>query len=81
MMQTRQTLEDMGFERLMTMKDVRDLLGVSYGVIYSLIEDGRIRAVKVTGEPVAKDRVDETVQGLRFYPSDVRRFLKNQTIS
>ena len=63
------------------MKDVRDILGVSYGVIYGLIRDGKLRAVRVTGEPVSRDAIDDTVLGLRFRPTDVRKFLLNQTIN
>ncbi len=76
----KQTIEDMGFERMLTMKDVRDILGVSYGVIYGLIRDDKLRAVKITGEPVSRYEVDDTLLGLRFKPSDVRQFLKHQSI-
>lgn len=74
------TIEQMGFERLMSMKDVRDILGVSYGVIYGLVQDGRLNAVKVTGEPVSRHEVDDKLMGLRFKPSEVRRFLQRRTI-
>jgi excisionase family DNA binding protein len=77
-MSKEQTAEEL--ERLMTMKDVRDILGVSYGVIYGLIRDGRLRAVRVTGEPISRHEIDDTVQGLRFRPSDVREFLQYQLI-
>ena len=70
-----------GLERLLSMKDVRDILGVSYGVIYGLIRDGKLEAVRVTGEPVSQDAVDESVLGLRFRPTDIREFLLNQTIN
>jgi hypothetical protein len=29
-------------ERMLSMKDVRDILGVSYGVIYGLIREGKL---------------------------------------
>ena len=70
-----------GLERLLNMKDVRDILGVSYGVIYELIRDGKLEAVRVTGEPVSQDAVDDTVLGLRFRPTDIRESLLNQTIN
>ncbi len=78
--QRKQGTEAMVFERLFSMKDVRDILGVSYGVIYGLIESGKLRAVKITGEPVPKEFIDHSIQGLRFYPSDLRQFLTDQTI-
>ena len=68
-------------ERMLSMKDVRDILGVSYGVIYGLIRDGKLKAVRVTGEPVSHDAVDDSVLGLRFRPTDIREFLLNQTIN
>ena len=68
-------------ERMLTMKDVRDILGVSYGVIYGLIREGKLRAMRVTGEPVSKYEVNDTILGLRFRPTDVRRFLLSQTIN
>jgi len=67
-------------ERMLSMKDVRDILGVSYGVIYGLIREGRLRAVRVTGEPVSRDTINDTVLGLRFRPTEVREFLRNPTI-
>ena len=76
-MSQQQTTE---LERMLNMKDVRDILGVSYGVIYGLIREGRLRAVRVTGDPVSRDTINDTVLGLRFRPTDVREFLRNQTI-
>ena len=76
-MSQQQTTE---LERMLSMKDVRDILGVSYGVIYGLIREGRLRAVRVTGEPVSRDTINDTVLGLRFRPTEVREFLRNPTI-
>ena len=77
-MPKEQTTEEL--QRMLNMKDVRDILGVSYGVIYGHIRDGKLKAVRVTGEPVSRHAIDGTVQGLRFKPSDVRDFLQNQAI-
>ena len=67
-------------ERMMSIRDVRDILGVSYGVIYGLIQDGKLRCWKVTGEPISKDEVGESTWGLRFKPSDVREYLNNASV-
>ncbi len=80
MTREKQNVEDLEFERMLTMKDVRDILGVSYGVIYGLIRDGKLTAVRVTGEPISRYEVDDTLLGLRFNPSDVRSFLQHQLI-
>ncbi len=66
---------------MLNMKDVRDILRVSYGVIYGLIREGKLKAVRITGEPVSKNTINDTVLGLRFRPTDVRKFLLNQTIN
>lgn len=66
-------------EQLLTIREVKGILGISYGVIYSLIRDGKLRCWKVTGEPISKVEVGESTWGLRFRPSDVREFL-NQAI-
>lgn len=80
MAREKQNIEDLGFERMLTMKDVRDILGVSYGVIYGLIREGKVTAVRVTGEPISRYEVDDRLLGLRFNPSEVRQFLQNQLI-
>ena len=77
-MSNEQTTE---LERMLNMKDVRDILGVSYGVIYGLIREGKLKAVRVTGEPISKDAVNDSVLGLRFRPTEVREFLMKQTIN
>ena len=74
------SVEDAGFEPMLNMKHVRDILGVSYGVLYGLIAEGKLKAYKVTGEPVRREEIDRTVYGLRFNPMDVREFLDNQEI-
>jgi hypothetical protein len=78
-MSEEQTTEDL--EHMLSMKDVRDILGVSYGVIYGLIQDGKLRCWKVTGEPISKHEVGERTWGLRFRLSDVREYLKNASVT
>ena len=78
-MSQQQTITEL--ERMLSMKDLRDILGVSYGVIYGHIREGKLKAVRVTGEPVSKYAVDDTVLGLRFRPTDVRELLLSQTIN
>lgn len=72
-----QSIEDMGFERMLTVKDVRDVLGVSYGVILGHIRNGLIRAYKATGEPVRREEVRDGCYGLRVKPSDLREYLND----
>jgi excisionase family DNA binding protein len=67
-------------EELLTVREVKSILGVSYGVIYALINYGRLRCWKVTGEPVNRHDVGESTWGPRFRPSDVRQFLQEQLV-
>jgi hypothetical protein len=63
------------FEDMLTMKDVRDVLGVSYGVILGHIRKGHLRAYKVTGEPISRNEVSDKTFGIRIRPSDLRQYL------
>lgn len=76
-----QTTEEktLEFERMLTMKDVRDVLGVSYGVILGLIRGGELRAYKATGEPVSRERLEHGY-GIRIDPADFREFLDSRLI-
>ncbi len=73
----QQTIEDMGFERMLSIKDVKDVLGVSYGIVLGHIRNGLIRAYKATGEPVSREEVGDGCYGLRIKPSDLREYLSN----
>ena len=77
MIKERQTIEDMGFERMLTLKDVKDVLGISYGVILGHIRNGLIKAYKATGDPVRRDELHDGSYGLRVKPSDLREYLNN----
>jgi excisionase family DNA binding protein len=80
-MMADRTYEHLGYSQLLNMKDVRDLLGVSYDFIYELIRQRRLTAVSLNGEVIGAEDVDEHTRSLRFYPEDVREFIKNSEIS
>ena len=65
------------FEDMLTLKEVRDVLGVSYGVILGHIRNGHLTAYKVTGEPISRDEVGDKTLGIRVRPSDLREYLTN----
>jgi hypothetical protein len=62
-------------EEMLTLKEVRDILGISYGVIMGHIRNGSLRAYKVTREPIRREEVGDKTYGLRFKPSDLREYL------
>jgi excisionase family DNA binding protein len=67
-------------EDMLTLKEVRDVLGVSYGVILGHIRNGHLRAYKVTGEPVGRNEVGDKTLGIRVRPSDLREYLTKTLI-
>ena len=75
------TYEQLGYSQSVNIKDVRDLLGVSYEFIYELIREGRLKAVCLNGKPVGAEEVDKDTRSLRFYPQDVREFITISEIS
>ncbi len=77
MKEKQATIEDMGFERMLSVKDVKDVLGVSYGVVLGHIRNGLIRAYKATGEQVRREDVHDGCYGLRVKPSDLRAYLND----
>ena len=72
----RETLES--FQTMMSIKDVKMVLGLSVRVVIELVQAGRLPAYKIAGEPI-KDpsEIDADTHGLRFLPSDVEDFIKN----
>lgn len=62
-------------EDMLTLKEVRDVLGVSYGIILGHIRCDFLRAYKVTGEPISKNEVGDKTFGIRVKPSDLREYL------
>jgi hypothetical protein len=63
------------FEEMLTLKEVRDILGISYGVSLGQIRNGHLRAYKVTGPPIGKHDVGDNTLGIRVRPSDLRQYL------
>lgn len=68
------------FEEMLTLKEVRDILGISYGVLLGQIRKGHLRAYKVTGEPISKHDVGDKTFGIRVRPSDLRQYLTTTLI-
>ncbi len=74
MQETEATQAD-DLEDMLTLKDVRDVLGVSYGIILGHIRNGHLKAHKVTGEPIKRHEVNDKTFGIRVKPSDLRKYL------
>lgn len=66
-----------GFERMLTLKDAKDVLGISYRLLLSDIRDGWLPAYKVTGRPISRDEIEDDTKGLRIKPEDLQTYLNN----
>ena len=60
----QETVEDTG--RLLTIKEAGEILGVGRSTVYKLIEDGRLRSVKIGA-------------ARRIWDQDIKRFLFSLT--
>ena len=69
------------FDPMLTLPEVRRILGVSYAIVTELIRDGHLRAYDITGRTVDKAQITEHSRGLRVLPDDLRKYLDSREIS
>ncbi len=79
-MQVKEVAQIDDLEDMLTLKEVRDVLGISYGVILGHIRNGHLKAYKVTGEAIRRDEVSDNTFGIRVKPSDLRMYLTTTLI-
>jgi excisionase family DNA binding protein len=79
MLEMEETMSE--FEELMTVREVKNILAVSPGVVIRMVQSGEIPAYKVTGSPVQREEVTQDTYGLRFKPSDIRDYLSKTIVS
>ena len=65
---------------LLTLRAVKDYLGVSYGVVLGQIRQGKLKAIKVTGDPVRREEINGNTFGLRIRPEDLDEYLERQAV-
>ena len=61
--------------RMMNIREVRDVLGLSYDEVIKLVRGGHLRAYRYAGGPVSKSEVGFDTRGLRFKSQDVEDLL------
>lgn len=67
--------------RMMNIREVRDVLGLSYDQVIRLVRNGNLRSYKyVGGGPVTKSEVDFNTKGLRFKSEDVEALLETSLV-
>ena len=74
-------LKEPTMEELMTLREVKNILAVSPGVVIRMVQNGELPAYKVTGQRVRRDDVTPETYGLRFKPSDIRDYLSKTLVS
>lgn len=62
--------------RMMNIREVRDILGLSYDEVIRLVRSGSLRAYKYAGGPVSRSEVHFDTKGLRFKSGDVEKLLE-----
>lgn len=68
--------------KMLNIRDVRDVLGLSYIGVIKLVRSGQLRAYSYTsGGPVSREEVTDETRGLRFKESDVDEMLEASLIS
>jgi hypothetical protein len=61
--------------RMLNIREVRDMLGLSYIEVIRLVQSGQLRAYKYVGGPVNRHEVRDDTKGLRFRESDIEQML------
>ncbi len=63
--------------RMLNIREVRDVLGLSYDEVIRLVRNGSLRCYKYVGSgPVSKKEVSFDTKGLRFKTEDVEELLE-----
>ena len=67
-------------EEMLSINDLKRILGASPGVIIGFVQRGELPAYRFAGGRVDRASVTPEVQGLRFRPSDVRALMENMMV-
>ncbi len=65
---------------LLSVRDVRTILGVSVGQVLRLVKDGRLDGFGLDG-PMRRNEVTQDTFGVRITPSSLQRYLEEIKIS
>lgn len=67
-------------EEMLTLKEVKRVLGLSYGIIIEKVREGQLKAYKVTGHPISREELTGATYGLRVQPSDLREYIRQAQV-
>ena len=67
--------------RMMNIREVRDVLGLSYDEVIRLVRNGSLRTYRyVGGSPATRSEVNFNTKGLRFKSEDVEALLETSLV-
>ncbi len=67
--------------KMLNIREVRDVLGLSYAEVIKLVQSGRLRAYKYAGGPASREDITLESKGLRFRDSDIEQMLDASLIT
>lgn len=67
--------------KMLNIREVREILGLSYGEVIRLVKEDKLRAYKYVGGPVNRANLEEDTKGLRFKDKDINELLEESLIS
>ena len=67
--------------RMLNIREVCDVLGLSYAEVIKLVQSGYLRAYKYVGGLASKDEITFDSRGLRFRNSDIEQMLDASLIN
>jgi hypothetical protein len=65
------------FSRLMSIRDVRNALGLSSARVIALIRDGEFDCYNVSGNPIERSTINEDTRGVRITPESLRDYMNS----
>lgn len=63
------------FSRLLSIRDVRNVLGLSSARVMELIRDGELDCYNVSGRPIERSEITEDTRGVRITPESLREYM------
>jgi len=67
--------------KMLNIREVREILGLSYGEVIRLVREDKLPAYKYVGGPVDRANLELDTKGLRFKDTDIHEMLQESLIS
>lgn len=63
------------FDPMLSVRDVRNIIGCSWNFVIQLIIEGKLEAFDITGKTIDRESINENSHGLRITPSSLSDYL------